>query len=294
MFCYKNTMGWRSLISHVAFGSADVPAAVAFYREVFGFQECEPLAGDSSRRLGHGIGHHALELRPGSGLQHFGMEIRNAALVDVQAHLTDMGVPATAECDGDGALVALWVTDPDGNAVQLHGAIDRSGERGTDGGPRPQRVDHITFGSPQVETMVAFYTDVLGLRLSDRMEDDFVWMRGDHHHHDVAIVRAPKPALDHFSFEICSWANVRTWCDRFATMGVTVAWGPGRHGPGNNLFVFVDDPDGRHVELSCEMEVFWDDHASYARDARVWSRSGSIGNLWGPLPTWRESVMQTV
>src|ERR1700744_3748835 len=117
MFCYKNTMGWRSLISHVALGSADVPAAAAVYRDVFGFQEAEPLDGDDARRLGHGVGHHVLELRPGTGVQHFGMEIRDAALVDVRSHLTDMGVPATSVCDGDGALAAVWVTDPDGNAV---------------------------------------------------------------------------------------------------------------------------------------------------------------------------------
>jgi catechol 2,3-dioxygenase len=39
--------------------------------------------------------------------------------------------------------------------------------------------------------------------------------------------------------------------------------GPGRHGPGNNLFVFFDDPSGNHIELSAEMERFHDDLVDY-------------------------------
>jgi catechol 2,3-dioxygenase len=228
----------------------------------------------------------------GSGLLHFGLEIRDTGLPELYEQLLEAAASPIPQLDSEGTLVALRLRDPDGNVVELHGPIDRSGERATDGGTRPQRADHITFGSPQVGAMVAFYRDVLGLRVSDRMAgDDFVWMRGGRHHHDVAVVRSLQPTLDHFSFEVCSWANLRNWCDRFAAFGVPLVWGPGRHGPGNNLFAFVDDPDGRRIELSCEMEVFWDDHVSYPRDTRVWARGGSVGNLWGPLPAWRETVM---
>ena len=46
--------------------------------------------------------------------------------------------------------------------------------------------------------------------------------------------------------------------------------GTGRHGPGNNLFLFFDDLDGNHIELSAEMERFFDDSADYA--PRIWKR----------------------
>ena len=36
------------------------------------------------------------------------------------------------------------------------------------------------------------------------------------------------------------------------------AWGPGRHGPGNNLFVFYTYPDGDWIEISGELETIYD------------------------------------
>jgi hypothetical protein len=65
-----------------------------------------------------------------------------------------------------------------------------------------------------------------------------------------------------------------------------VQWGPGRHGPGNNLFLFFDDPAGNHVELSAEMERFFDDYAQY--EPRIWNADPATVNLWGgQVPRWR-------
>jgi hypothetical protein len=56
--------------------------------------------------------------------------------------------------------------------------------------------------------------------------------------------------------------------DRLTDEEVDGVWGPGRHGPGNNLFVFVDVPAGHHLELSAEMEMLHDDRGTSA--ARRW------------------------
>jgi catechol 2,3-dioxygenase len=264
-------------ISHVALGVSEAHTTERFYREVMGLM---PTADsrNSVVYLGHGVGHHVLELHPGAGLDHFGLEVRGAEVEELAPRLDTM-LPSVAERDG-----ALWIQDPDGNQIEVHPPIDRSGEQTTDGRLRPRRIDHITFGSPQVEEMVAFYVGVLGLRISDRMQDDdFVWMRGGRHHHDVAVVRAEEARLDHYSYEICSWGHVRTWCDRFAATGIPLAWGPGRHGPGHNLFIFIADPDERQVELSCEMEQFWDELVDYGDTPRIWKRGSAVANLWGPL-----------
>jgi catechol 2,3-dioxygenase len=272
-------------LSHVSLGVSDLAESSRFYREVMGLLQMQQV--DDRLLLGHGIGHPYLELRAGEGVHHFGLELRGAELGQLARKLGDRGVDLEdASRDGD----ALWVRDPDGNLITVHGPIDRAGQLVADGAGRPQRADHITFGSPDVEAMVDFYVDALGLKVSDRMEGDFVWMRGDNHHHTVAVVRSPVAELDHYSVEICSWENVKGWCDRFAALGVPVAWGPGRHGPGNNLFVFVDDPDGRHVELSTEMEQFHDDHVDYGNASRVWKRGAAPANLWGPVPAWREAL----
>jgi catechol 2,3-dioxygenase len=53
-------------------------------------------------------------------------------------------------------------------------------------------------------------------------------------------------------------------------------WGPGRHGPGNNLFIFIEDPDGNWIEVSAELEVVHD------RPAVDWPHERRTLNLWGP------------
>jgi hypothetical protein len=62
-------------------------------------------------------------------------------------------------------------------------------------------------------------------------------------------------------------------------MRVPVKWGPGRHGPGNNLFLFVHDPDGNWVELSAEIEVVAPD-----RPLGFWPHEERTLNSWGSAP----------
>jgi len=57
-----------------------------------------------------------------------------------------------------------------------------------------------------------------------------------------------------------------------------------------NSFVFFDDPAGNRIELSCEMERFWDETVDYR--GRRWSISDRTLNLWGPMPSWRDRVSE--
>jgi hypothetical protein len=116
----------------------------------------------------------------------------------------------------------------------------------------------------------------------------FTWLRSDRAHHTVAIVAAAERRLDHYSYDVDGWADFKTWCDELAARDVRVTWGPGRHGPGNNLFIMFSDPAGFRVELSAEMERFWDDRARY--EPRDWTPAPETVNLWGPAPSWRDEV----
>jgi len=52
-------------------------------------------------------------------------------------------------------------------------------------------------------------------------------------------------------------------------------WGPGRHGPGNNLFVFIEDIDGNWIEISAELETV------IGRPPKNWPQEERTLNLWG-------------
>jgi catechol 2,3-dioxygenase len=276
----------RTLLSHIVLRTRNPERMAAFYERAVGLNR-HPPAESGSIRLGWHSGSHVLELAAGDpGLESFGLEIGDDGGVTALASgLADRGYELI---DLNQVDDAIGVRDPHGTLVVLHGPIDRSGEHAADPGRRPVRLQHITLATQDVEPAVGFYR-ALGFRVSDRMGDRFTWLRSNVEHHSVAIVRSDSPTrLDHFSFDVRGWSDFKDWCDRLTDLGVPVVWGPGRHGPGNNLFIVFDDPDGNHVELSAEMERYWDDFATYP--PRQWDVTPYTANLWGgQLPSWRDA-----
>jgi catechol 2,3-dioxygenase len=143
------------------------------------------------------------------------------------------------------------------------------------------RLQHVVVGSTDVARMVNFHTTVIGMRKSDEVHDDdgdlrACFMRSDDEHHSFAVFRTPKNRLDHHCYELPDWNGIRDWGDRLAAHHIPVKWGPGRHGPGNNLFLFFHDPDGNWVELSTELEV-----VSAQRPVGIWRHEERTLNSWG-------------
>jgi catechol 2,3-dioxygenase len=68
---------------------------------------------------------------------------------------------------------------------------------------------------------------------------------------DLAVVQNDGPALHHFAYTVSESHNIFTACDVAGIRGYadSVERGPGRHGPGGMLFVYLRDPDGHRVEL---------------------------------------------
>lgn len=258
-----------------------------FYTDILGLIPEATETTQDGVRLGWGHGHHALELLPGAaGLDHLAFEVADdGGPAAVAERLAGRGVEVT-ELDGPDRTVQ--VRDPDGNAVRLHGPVSRTGEHTADPGRRPLRVQHATLATAAMVPMVEFY-QALGFRVSDRMGAVFTWLRSTVEHHSVAVVDVGHSGgLDHYSFDLDSWDDFKVWADRLTDRGVPVQWGPGRHGPGGNLFVFFDDPDGNHIELSAEMERFFDDRAAY--EPRTWTADPTTVNLWGgQVPLWRRT-----
>lgn len=273
----------RTSLSHIRLRTRDLDSAVRFYERTLGLVRHDP-SGESDVRLGWGTGHHVVDLITGDpGLDGFAFEVLDPGGVPRLARrLSERGY-VLAETDHDDGTLAL--RDPDGTWVEFHGAVNRAGEFAADPGRRPIRVQHVTLATRDMESMVQFYCE-LGFRVSDRMGDVFTWLRSTVEHHSLAIVRGSAAALDHYSYDVSGWDDFKVWCDRLADLGVAVRWGPGRHGPGNNLFIFFEDPDGNHIELSAEMERFWDDRATYV--PRIWDATPTTINLWGgQLAPWR-------
>ncbi|WP_120006550.1 VOC family protein [Nesterenkonia muleiensis] len=281
-------------VSHIGFGAADPDHAAAFYQRVLGMV-IQQRHSDGRLRLGWGAGHHVIEVIPGvPGLRHYGFEVRDhGGLAAVKKRLHTAGVQYQPLEAGmidapAGPAEGIKLQDPDGTELHLHSPVVRSGENSADTGRRPIKYQHITLSSDDAPRLVQFYRDIIGFRLTDKLADDsFFWLRSDRDHHSLACVESGRPGqIDHYSYDLASWEDFKSWCDRLTELDIDVQWGPGRHGPGNNLFVFFDDPLGNHVELSAEMEKFHDDLARIHH--REWTPSPKAVNLWGgQTPVWR-------
>jgi len=176
---------------------------------------------------------------------------------------------------------AVALADPDGNRLEF--GLPGSGG-GVAGEGLPARLQHLVLASTDAARMGRFYEEVLGFAPSDRVLDAAgdlrtVFLRSDHEHHSIGIFQAPENRLDHHCYEAGDWGLIRDWADHFAARRIPLSWGPGRHGPGNNLFIFINDCDGNWVEISAEIERVEPDRA-----AGTWPHEERTLNSWGRAP----------
>ncbi len=222
----------------------------------------------------------SLWLRPGPAQRlaesHF--SVSDAAALDrLAARMRAAGVERIAH--GDASAKGFSVQDPDGRRLCFAVAPDRPVAPGSE--PLQARLQHYAVRSPAPERLAQFYIDRLGFTPSDWVRDaagdvTAVFLRTDAEHHALAIFRAAEARFDHFSCETRDWNSVRDWADELARRGVLLAWGVGRHGPGNDTFLMVADPDGNMAEISAELEICSDD-----RQPGLWPHHPQTLNRWG-------------
>ena len=148
--------------------------------------------------------------------------------------------------------------------------------------PLPARLQHLALRTPQVAAMAAFYESI-GFVVSDRVEDEkgtlrACFLRTDAEHHALALFGAPDARFDHLSCETRDIAAVVAWADRMAANDIPIHWGIGRHGPGNDVFFMVKDPDGNLFEISAEIEV-----CDPERPCGTWKHEPRTLNRWGAV-----------
>ncbi len=200
----------------------------------------------------------------------------SATLSAFKASLAKRGVTTIANPSPLFDATAFAVTDPDGNVVVFGTARGASAHEDLSA-----RLQHVVFRSPNIGAMVKFYSESLGFTVSDRVKDEggvlrACFMRTDLEHHALAVFRAPEARLDHHSYETGNWNDIRRWADHLATRRIPIFWGVGRHGPGDDLFFMVKDPDDNLVEISAEIE-----QCAIDRAEGLWPHEQRTLNVWG-------------
>jgi catechol 2,3-dioxygenase len=140
-------------IGHVHLKVSDIDRALAFYRDVLGF-ELQQRMGDQAAFLSAGGYHHHIglntwESKGGSppaagttGLYHVAIRYpTRAALADGLRRLVEARIPLSGASD-HGVSEALYLRDPDGNGIELYW------DRPEEDWPRAQDGSVAMFSAP--------------------------------------------------------------------------------------------------------------------------------------------------
>ena len=121
---------------------------------------------------------------------------------------------------------------------------------------RPLHLSHVLLFCADVDAALAFYTEVLGLRLSDRSGSVIAFLHSPHgsDHHLLALAASHGPGLHHSSWCVPSVDAVGSGARQMAEAGYAQGWGVGRHVLGSNFFRYVRDPWGSFAEYSCDID----------------------------------------
>jgi catechol 2,3-dioxygenase-like lactoylglutathione lyase family enzyme len=117
----------------------------------------------------------------------------------------------------------------------------------------PVQLTHVVLNSIDAEASAQTAERVLGFKVSDRTKG-MVFVRCNNSHHSTAFARAGFSSLNHIAFEMQDVDAVMRGIGRLRDHGNAPAWGPGRHGPGANVFAYFIAPFGAVVEFSTAVD----------------------------------------
>lgn len=269
-------------IGHIALEVADLDAAVEFQQQVIGMVETDRVGGASY--LTCNDRHHELILVEGSarGYRHIGVQVDDGAnLEGMRGRLEAAGGTVLGRVyDGEpGIDRALLVRSPAGHVYKLFSGMETVDTPPP--GDRPEKFEHVSCKVWRMGAEERFLEDGLGFRFSDRMTPMASWWHCDEDHHGLALVRAPRAELSHYAYTWSSFEALGRVADRLRLhRDRKCVWGPSRHGPGNNHFLYLLDEDGAMIECCSEIAQMTAD----AYVPRDWGMRLSQINQWGPAP----------
>src|SRR5690349_3071220 len=220
-------------IGHATFDTPDLEKAIDYYTRVNGLA----LAGKERGRafLATEAGMIAVELRENSNARCAALSFEVAPDTDFAALrrvLADEGIKSEERnAPAPGIARSMCFTDPNGTGIELFSEWTY-GDRRDVTGVGPLKLGHVAFFAPDPLRLSQFYQRFLGFRISDWIEDFFVFMRCNADHHTVNFLRGDTPRMHHIAFELKDAGEICSACDVLTKDKIDVVWGPLRLGPG--------------------------------------------------------------
>ena len=286
-------------IGHTTFETKDLDRQIAYWTEVAGLVLAEREKNRAFLATKTGLlvvqlekadrahcTRLSFEVAPDSD---FGELAKSLAADGITSELRNDSIPGLGQ--------VLTFKDNKGTTIDLFKEWSYLGSHHQVNGIGPLKLGHVAFHCPDVKAVADFYAKVMGFKVSDWIEDWFVFMRCNPDHHTVNFIRGDNIEMHHMAFELKDMSHMQNACELFAMKKIRILWGPLRHGPGHNVATYHRNPDEHTVELYIELDQMKDEELGYF-DPRPWHRNTpqrpmtwkrTESTIWGlpPLPEYR-------
>ncbi len=274
-------------VRSVALVASNLDEATRFYETVWNLGPVageRPHAAEAVRYFrGTCAYHHLLALHAGArpAVLRIVFDVGDrAGVAALFRAVTRAGVAATAPAalTSAGGGYGFACKDPDGrNLAFVCDCADHADS--ADQPDRPRKIVHVNLNARDFEASLAFFTDVLGFRVIDENAPLWFLHCGSSDHSSLVLAKTNLPTLNHVAFEMPDFDSVMRGMGRMKDNGYPIEWGPGRHGPGNNVFAYFCGPD--EVPLEYTAEVLQIDDGYVPRGSDYWKFPPGRSDHWG-------------
>ena len=161
-----------------------------------------------------------------------------------------------------------------------------------------RKLGHVVLQVLDVRRSVAFYTQVLGFKVSDVYPDSMmagkmVFMRCNPDHHGIALVgnafgESERVELHHVAFEVATIDEVFRVRDHLRAHDVKIAF-EGRRRAGCQIAVEFRDPDGHWLEIYWGLDLVGTDGTS--RPPEQWREAFSLEEAVDTPPIGQDTTL---
>ncbi len=262
--------------------ATNLDEAARFYETVWNLA---PVVASNEARYFRGTGayHHVLGLHGGTqpAVVRIAFDVADRAGVDalhenISAAGGKAGKPTKLTTAGGGYGFAC--KDPDGRNLAFVTGCDDHADA-ADIADRPRKIVHVNLNTVDFDGTLRFFTNALGFRVVDDNAPLWFLHCDNSDHCSIVLCKLNLPTLNHIAFEMPEFDSVMRGMGRMKDSGYPIEWGPGRHGPGNNVFAYFCGPD--EVPLEYAAEVLQIDDSYQPRPSDYWKFKPGRSDQWG-------------
>ena len=278
----------------------DMAATGAFYQRHVGLDLAEP-PGDHLY-LRSELEHHCLDIVQGpagdpavvTALGYSVLDVESLSALAEQVEKTGGDLLPLDDAQRHYSEDGFAVRDPNGMLVEVVATpyVFAAPPR-TDF--RPLMIVHPFLSTNLYKETVAFYSEALGFRASDYIEDNTAFMRSDNLlHHSLAILEQDRFNVDHLCFMVRSLDDLMYGRALALHDGVRVSIDLLKHSASESMSFYMIDPlHGPQIELALGHRLIEPEADATHRPRRMLADPRNIMDIWrAGSDDWREGEMR--